>query len=51
MMTTSNAPATRQYRTIIGVAVPPTSVKTSTAPDRDFYAFQRWPQPEEVTVT
>jgi hypothetical protein len=38
-------------RTIIGVAVPPTSVKTSTADDLDFYASQRWPQLEEVTVT
>jgi hypothetical protein len=51
MMTTSNVPATRRYGTIIGVAVPPTSVKTSTADDRDFYASQCWPQLEEVTVT
>ena len=41
MMTTSTVTTTRRYCTIIGVAVPPTSVKTSTADDRDFYAAQR----------
>jgi hypothetical protein len=44
-------PLTRRYGTIWAVIVPTKSVKTHMADDLDFYASQRWPQLEEVTLT